>query len=410
MFLGAGIIAWKTPKRKLFWLRAAGCFAVFCVLRWLYFSVLSQLIPFEVRYYINMIGFAVLLLLLSTAVVVCFDCDVWTGLFCGSTSYSAQHVCQRSYMLWSRLLLKNSIATLHILLFVFFIILTCGLLFLIMRKLKIDKIVVDNKYLLAITVIIVMTSVVLDLISFRALQGSSDLLWCCIHISSIFISALILTLQISMVTGKKVEIERDTVKEMLESEREQYYFEKSMIDIVNIRVHDLKHRLSKEGLTEEEKKEVESAVKAYDSSFKTGNTALDVVLTRKNFACRENGIELTCAAQGDSLGFMSEADVYSLFGNILDNAIEASEKLEDKGKRVISLSIRKNGYFVSIHAENYFAGKLNFSGGLPQTTKKDAGLHGYGLKSIGMLVDKYGGSMKVGTKEDRFFLDIMLTL
>ena len=160
-------------------------------------------------------------------------------------------------------------------------------------------------------------------------------------------------------------------------------------------------------MSEELKKSLQSVVDGYDSSFETGNTALDVILTRKNFRCKESGIELTCAVNGESLSFMSEVDVYSLFGNILDNAIEAAEKLDDKEKRVVSLSLEKRDYFIYVHAENYFSGKLSYSGGVPRTTKNDGGLHGYGIKSIRMLVDKYGGNTKIDTKEDRFLLDLM---
>ena len=151
-------------------------------------------------------------------------------------------------------------------------------------------------------------------------------------------------------------------------------------------------------------------IEAYDSSFRTGNVALDVVLTRENFNCKEKNVKLTCVANGACLNFMSEVDVYSLFGNILDNAIEASEKLEDPEKRIISLTVSQEGYFVNIHAENYFCDHLTFTDGLPETTKLDTVYHGYGLKSIRMLVQKYEGSLKISTNEDRFVLDILFSV
>ena len=77
---------------------------------------------------------------------------------------------------------------------------------------------------------------------------------------------------------------------------------------------------------------------------------------------------------------------------------------------MVSLSLEKKDYFIYVHAENYFSGKLSYSGGLPKTTKSDGGLHGYGIKSIRMLTDKYGGSTKIDTKEDRFMLDLMFPI
>ena len=284
-----------------------------------------------------------------------------------------------------------------------------GVLFLLIKKLRLGKIVVDNKYLLAIVLLIIATAVVLDLISLWAVNVSALAMRLCTWVYSTVISSLIFALLISLVSGRRTKMERDTIKSMLKEEREQYYFEKAMIDKVNIACHDLKHQISHGGgdMSDELKDKLREAVDGYDSSFDTGNTALDVILTRKNFRCKDSGIELTCAVNGESLAFMSEVDVYSLFGNILDNAIEAAEKLEDKDKRVVSLSLEKKDYFIYVHAENYFSGKLTYSGGVPRTTKSDGGLHGYGLKSIRMLVDKYGGSTKIDTKEDRFLLDLM---
>ena len=149
---------------------------------------------------------------------------------------------------------------------------------------------------------------------------------------------------------------------------------------------------------------------AYDSSFHTGNIALDVVLTRESFSCGEKNISMTCLADGKCLDFISEVDIYSLFGNILDNAIEATEKVPDPEKRLLTLDIAQEGYFVHIRVENYFTDKLTFTNGLPDSTKGDSLYHGFGMKSIKMLVQKYGGSLKVYTKGERFVLDIMFSV
>ena len=408
-FISIWIIADKMPKRKLFALRAALCFVVFCAMRYVIFHVLISALPQEVQRWMRMLGFVVLMGMATGSALVCYECDVWTALFFGSTSYLTQNICQRLYSIFTRLIFKQSNNLLYSLVMLAVMILVLGTLFFLIKKLRLGKIVVDNKYLLAIVLLIIATAVVLDLISLWAVTVSPRAMRICIWVYSIVISALIFALLISLVSGRRTRMERDAIKSMLKEEREQYYFEKAMIDKVNIACHDLKHQISSGGgaMSEELKKSLQSVVDGYDSSFETGNTALDVILTRKNFRCKESGIELTCAVNGESLSFMSEVDVYSLFGNILDNAIEAAEKLDDKEKRVVSLSLEKRDYFIYVHAENYFSGKLSYSGGVPRTTKNDGGLHGYGIKSIRMLVDKYGGNTKIDTKEDRFLLDLM---
>ena len=412
-FVSIWILADKTPKRKMFALRAALSFAVFTLARYVIFYVAIAAMPAEVGRYMRMLGFVILMAMATGAAFVCYDCNVWTAIFCGSTSYLVQNICQRIYSIIVRLAFKENNDFLYSLVMLGVMALVLGLLFLAIRKLKLGKIVVDNKYLLGIVLLIIATAVVLDLVSLRAIRdGNAVIMRICTWLYSIVISALIFALLVSLVSGRRTQLERDTIKSILKEEREQYYFEKAMIDKVNIACHDLKHQMLNEGggISEELRQKLGEAVDGYDSSFDTGNPALDVILTRKNFRCKESDIELTCAVNGESLSFMSEVDVYSLFGNILDNAIEASEKLEDKDKRVVSLSLEKKDYFIYVHAENYFSGKLSYSGGLPKTTKSDGGLHGYGIKSIRMLTDKYGGSTKIDTKVDRFMLDLMFPI
>lgn len=412
LFAAAWIIAYRMPKRKMFWVRTVLCFAVFCVLRHLYFDSIVPLIEGDDWSISNMLGFTVLLGLTTASVAIAFDCGFWPALFCGSTSYCLQHICQRTYLLLSRLWLNDAPEILYVLLFVGIMAVCLAALCLFIRKFHIDRIVVDNKYLLMVSLVIIASAMVLDLVMFRAMHEGGNLLRYCIYISSILISSLVFVLQFSMVSRKKKELELDAIKAMLDEERSQYYFEKSMIEMVNIKCHDLKHQIA--ALDQADRKKLRDDIKpvvdAYDSSFRTGNVALDVVLTREKFNCKEKGITLTCVANGKCLEFMSEVDVYSLFGNILDNAIEATEKLEDKEKRVISLTVAQDGYFINIHAENYYCDTLTFSDGLPETTKKDTVYHGFGLKSIRMLVHKYDGSMKLTTNEDRFVLDIMFSV
>ena len=79
---------------------------------------------------------------------------------------------------------------------------------------------------------------------------------------------------------------------------------------------------------------MEKEIKIYEAQNKTGNKVLDAVLTSKSLYCQNNGIGLTCVADGSALNFMEDMDISALFGNILDNAIEASMML-DQEKRFI---------------------------------------------------------------------------
>lgn len=408
----AWIVAGNTLRREYFWLRTVLGLVIVSLLRYVYFSIFLPILPGEFFRPFQILGFVVLLLMTTGAVGFSFECSVWTALFCGSVAYSMQHICQRTYLILKRTFLAEMPPVLHILVYVGIAAVCLAVLYLFMKRQQIDRIVVDNKKMLVVFLLVIGSTMVLDMTTNRAIFEGGKLLRNCINTSSILVSALTIGLQFGMVSNKRRELELDTIKTLMEEERRQYFFEKSMIEMVNIKCHDLKHQiaaLDNEG-KEKLRDQIRPVIHAYDSSFHTGNVALDVVLTRENFNCNEKDVKLTCVADGECLNFMPEVDVYSLFGNILDNAIEATEKLEDKDKRIISLSVTKEGYFVSIHAENYFADKLTFTDGLPETTKLDTIYHGYGLKSIRMLVQKYEGSLKISTNEDRFVLDILFSV
>ena len=104
---------------------------------------------------------------------------------------------------------------------------------------------------------------------------------------------------------------------------------------------------------------------------------------------------------------MKPTDISVLFGNILDNAIEGTSKIENADKRLIHLSLSKQKSFVRIRVENCCEDDIRFVNGLP-TTKKDARYHGYGMKSIQSIVEKYDGSMAVKVVDGWFELRILL--
>ena len=151
-------------------------------------------------------------------------------------------------------------------------------------------------------------------------------------------------------------------------------------------------------------------MRIYDSSVNTGNKALDTVLMEKKLYCEKYLIQLTCIADGEKLTFMQPADVYSLFGNALDNAIESVLKEEETEKRVISLSVSERMQLLTIRVENYLAEKPEILNGLPVTTKDDKKHHGFGMKSIQYIARKYGGEISVASEDHAFILNIIIPL
>ena len=155
--------------------------------------------------------------------------------------------------------------------------------------------------------------------------------------------------------------------------------------------------------------DISREVGVYDSIVKSGNDALDTILTEKSLYCEKHSITLSCIADGEALGFVEPIELYSFFGNALDNAIEAVERLGDPERRSIGLVVKRVGGMVSIHVENYFDGRVDFgSEGLPRTRKNDSASHGFGTRSMRMIVERLGGSLTCRAVDDVFHLDALV--
>ena len=222
---------------------------------------------------------------------------------------------------------------------------------------------------------------------------------------------LALIVQFGLLSRKNLEKELYAVRSLRRMERKQYYVSKESMDLINRKCHDIKFQLRRYGrdmaLGEDAIKDLEEAVSIYDTSVKTGNTALDSIIGEKNMFCKMNGIKFTCMADGAALSFMREVDIYSLFGNMLENAVDAVGRL-DEANRIIGLVVRREHDMVSVNAYNYYSGDLVMKDGLPVTSKGDPKYHGYGMRSIEAITDKYGGSVSVAADDGIFRLNIML--
>ncbi len=212
-------------------------------------------------------------------------------------------------------------------------------------------------------------------------------------------------------SGKR-EHEFKMMEQIWHMQKKQYELSKENIDLINIKCHDLKHQLSLLGnrISAEEIAELDRIITIYDQSVKTGNEILDVVLAEKSLYCENYNIKLNCIADGKSLNFMRQSDLYSLLGNAIDNAIEAVKKFDNKDKRIISLTIKETMGMVSMHFENYFSGDLSFGNELPLTTKEDTRYHGFGMKSMKLITEKYNGTMSVKTDGDVFNLNLLFPI
>lgn len=234
---------------------------------------------------------------------------------------------------------------------------------------------------------------------------------------SIFCCVFLLYIRYVLAEKGRLEAEGAELRRMAAMERKAFEQSKENIELINIKCHDLRHRIdlwekSSAPAEEGELREIRRMIQIYDAGVRTGNVVLDTLLTERSLYCEKEGIRLSCMADGGKLSFLSTGDLCSLFGNAIENAIEAASRVPDPENRMISLQVRESRGMLVITAENSYAGRVDLAEGLPGSSKANKENHGLGLKSIRNAAEKYGGQMSIRADEADgiFSLTVMIPL
>ena len=159
----------------------------------------------------------------------------------------------------------------------------------------------------------------------------------------------ILFAQFERIQQSATERELASIQASLDAQHHQYLAAKEDMEQVARAHHDLKHQVEAiraeldPGRAAASFAELESSIEQIGQQYHSGNAVLDVILTTKGRACAAAGINFTAVADGALLGTMSSMDIATLFGNALDNAIEASRRVDDPAKRLIKLALFRQG-------------------------------------------------------------------
>ena len=178
------------------------------------------------------------------------------------------------------------------------------------------------------------------------------------------------------------------------------------------RIGKVTHEVNKVTLTvlnllqEEKYKEAEQFLKQFhteekvllDNVFYTENIILNSLINRKAEECQKNKIDMKCIVNGKIDG-IQDIDLHCIISNLLDNAIEAVQKLDDKK---IELSVFGNEYSVYIEASNIVQSDIITKNPLFKTTKADKFRHGHGISNIKEKVEKYQGEIEYKQNIDNY--------
>ncbi len=431
LLVAVAVFSFTYRRRSRFWLRAALCvivsLGISAMLGWL--GQLIQLAIFDAGHVsavvfpvINVVIHLILYGLSIATMFICFEESAFTIIFGSVAAYATQNignvmtnVCDA---IWPQ---TKFISTQPVTALSFFVWLGCYavtyavIYFVFARSIRktVDLAATNSVLTMVLFFFIITVAIVIRTVAVQSTAfGGNSVLYMLISILNICCCLTVLFAQFLIGRNISALRENDAIRHMSELKLKQYEFTKENIDIINLKCHDLKHQLlelkNSGGIDKGYIDKLTQSVSFYDSAFETGCEALDVVLTDKNMYCTKNSIQLSAVADGKRLNFMAVSDIYSLFGNALDNATEYVMTLPPE-KRVIKLSVTGVGNLVSVSIRNYFQGPApRFVNGLPQTTKGSSAYHGFGVKSIKKIAESYGGSFSAAVKDNQFIISLLI--
>lgn len=408
------IILWQGPKRDKFWIRLVGFSLLFLLSSWLipFRPFDNWNVPNPWYSIITTLGYLTHFGVLVICMWRIFDMRLSSALFGCLIAYNIQHCtyCINKifeisipgyYDLW---VLSMGIQWIPNALFAIFINSSFR---------RISGFDIKNIYVLIVTLLGLAANVCVSSFAVISNTAESPFTYYFLCVSIICCLAL-LALQAFNINQGVITRKLQETRLLWKEDRHNYKIQKQNQEEFNMKIHDMKHFLHMfEGKVDQEvldKMEEILHGRQFVSLYETSCLPLDVVLNFKNQECISKGIQFNFSGDGKLISFMDESDVYALFGNIIDNAIEAVKDLP-KEERIINVSFFSEIGSVIISSENYFTGNLSFGKNHQLlTTKAHKKGHGYGIASIKYIAEKYKGGVTYHTENNQFFLTALLKI
>lgn len=433
LYLFYGMTLWNLHRADRFWLRLILGFA--CVLTLTGAASWAYLFWGQ-----NALGRSTIYIALFAATIahvrLCFDEPFLTILFCCSVAYAAQNLCYKLYLtvVCGAELLRFSGGSFPFDVYSglfhhgFYVAAALVLYWLFLRRAaRLAAICRLDRQMLSLSVVVLLITAILcsveDVYFARLSIGWENqfehtalfVLRQSGNLFSVTCCAIVLLLAWRTIEQRELAQEVEYLQHTIRQSQRQYEISRDTIERINIKCHDIKYQiasLAAQGrpLGPDAVYDLEKAISIYDTRIETHNQLLDVLLTEKSLYCEQNGIQLSCMVDGEKLAFLENSDLYCLFGNVIDNALEAVAAVPQRERRIINLVVKARGCMLLIQQDNYFDGTLTFQNGLPLTTKADTSCHGFGLRSIQMIVHKYDGELTAHVDGDVFHLNILFSL
>ncbi|MGL5756321.1 MAG: GHKL domain-containing protein, partial [Paraclostridium sp.] len=285
-------------------------------------------------------------------------------------------------------------------------------------KLKIKFNKKEYRYIFISIIVNLISAILIFTIIYTATQSITnvflDMIIIGISISTLILNSFFMWLIIRVIKDSNLRAENKSIKDNIDLQYKYYInMQESQLKIKNL-YHDMKnHMICIEILYVKNDyiTNINNKLEECTSIFNTNNMILDIILNDKKNICQNKGIDLFADINFKECNFIDVADVCSIFSNMIDNAIEACEKIEDKS---IDKKIKIKGTVVKklyiIKCENTKLNKVKLENGKIITDKKDKFLHGIGIRSMKTSVEKYNGNLEINNLENKFLVNICIPL
>lgn len=232
------------------------------------------------------------------------------------------------------------------------------------------------------------------------------------------INVILISIFINSIKSEKEKVKTQFLNEKLDMQYKYYLMAKESKEKMKKVYHDMNNHMENikrlKGNSEDVNKyinNIEDEVKNVKNIYNTGNLLLDIILYEKSKVCMESNIDFKVGIDFSKCEFIEMIDITSIFSNLIDNAIEACNNINDKDiSRYITIkSTFIKGYYV-IRCENSKMNKVILKNNKIFTTKKDKFFHGLGLENIKSSVKKYDGELKIKNNDYKFIASIYIPI
>ena len=237
-------------------------------------------------------------------------------------------------------------------------------------------------------------------------------IFCCFAI--VLITALIVILRVIKIN--EIEEENQLIQTYMNSMQSFYAMIQNRIELTRRYRHDLaKHiqtleALSRQDLTGDLQEYMDGMRVRYRQLKQeqyTTNEVINTVISIKKQQCEEKEIPLELEIEGEDYSTLKDIDMVGLLYNLLDNAVEASERAGAGNRRGIFLKMGIQEGHICIRVQNYVAPdeEIKF-----ETYKEEKEEHGIGMKIIDYIVKKYRGKseIEIDGKENLFVVKVRM--